>query len=164
MIFLLIICVIVTKMLSWCDTVDFHIKSLGMQYSVITTSEGCSTERVNMQSCLIYSVCDNPVIPWADVFVWNRLDIMLITSSHLPVFRQYRTGPRLGRGWPPHHNRTYTRAPWGSRPRGPLAGTRLAVAGRDASPHCHTHPSAAANTGRHGSHAFALNCIQMRLT
>ena len=28
------------------DAVDFHVKSLGMKYSVITASEGCSIERV----------------------------------------------------------------------------------------------------------------------
>ena len=43
---LLIICIIVAKILSGNDADDFHMKSLGMQYSVMTASEGCSTERV----------------------------------------------------------------------------------------------------------------------
>ena len=36
-----------TEIFSWSDAADFPIRSLGMQYSVITTSEGRSIETVN---------------------------------------------------------------------------------------------------------------------
>ena len=38
---------IAAGILSWSDAVDFHAKSLWMQYSVITASESWSTEIVN---------------------------------------------------------------------------------------------------------------------
>jgi len=30
-----------------CDAVDFHVKAHGMQYSIITTSDDCSTGMIN---------------------------------------------------------------------------------------------------------------------
>ena len=48
MVLLLIKCVIASEILSWSDAVDFHVKSLRMQYSVITASDGCSTDIINV--------------------------------------------------------------------------------------------------------------------
>ena len=45
--FLLIKYVIAAKVLSWSDAVEFHVKSLGMLFSVITASEECSIEMAN---------------------------------------------------------------------------------------------------------------------
>ena len=45
-IFLIIKCIFVTQILTWSDAVDFLAYALGMQYSVVTADQGCSTKMV----------------------------------------------------------------------------------------------------------------------
>ena len=49
-IFLFIICILFAEILTCSDAVDFFAYSLGMQYSVVTADQGCSTEMVMMLS------------------------------------------------------------------------------------------------------------------
>ena len=46
-IFLFIKCIFDAEILTSSDAVDFLAYSLGMQYSVVTADQGCSTEMVN---------------------------------------------------------------------------------------------------------------------
>ena len=98
--------VIAAEMLSWSDAVDVHVKSLGMQCSVITASEGCNTDMVKAQTtararhghCLALEMWNNvncsvhKLYHFALNYLYEDLTNILGSSS---IFRHDRHNERL---------------------------------------------------------------------